>query len=40
MGPKLRPRVMAYFDICWSKYKTLFMLMLKKNTLPVRTHRL
>ena len=30
-----RSRIMAYFHICWSKYKILFMHVLKKNALQV-----
>ena len=32
-----RSRIMADFHICWSKYKILFMNVLKKNSLHVCT---
>ena len=37
LAPEPRSRVMAYFHICWSKYKILFMHALKKNALHVCT---
>ena len=35
LAPDPRSRVMAYFYICWSKYKILFMHGLKRNALHV-----
>ena len=32
-----RSRAMAYFHVCWSKYKILFMRALNKNALHVCT---
>ena len=38
LAPEPRSRIMAYFHICWSKYKTLFMHELKRNGLHVCTY--
>ena len=37
LAPEPRSRVMAYFLICWSKYRILFMHVLKMNVLHVFT---